>query len=465
MRAPCHAAPPATVPRAYATMAPEAVLLATLEDGTEVAVRNDLRRVTTYVLIEQARWFEHEWDLLRRVATPGATVFDIGANHGVYALALARRVGPSGRLVAFEPGADPASLLALAAAGAGLSWLDLRQCAIGDRDGNLSLVTESGCEEARVTGSGKGGVAVPCRRLDTVWHELGRPDVDLLKVDVEGAEDRVFAGAREMLAATSPLVMFEISGDRGRAAALCRQLARFGFASYRYLPGLGLLVPAAPENCSPFQLNLLALRSERAEALAAAGLLAAQDGAEAEPETIEASLETAFTLLADPASVPAAQRPARAANALRRIEAHLEQVPDPPAYPHRALAYRLSMALGEAERGARHLGALQAAIKRRPVTSPPAMAMSPWLDRVLPDAELAAWVQIDLFDRMLCAHSWSSRFLPTEILGLLEELRGNPFFPAHLERRRQLRRTLRGLQPALEPGPATAHLRPLPTAG
>ncbi len=464
MRAPCHAAPPATAPRACADMAPEAVLLVTLEDGTEVAVRNDLRRVTTYVLIEQGRWFEHEWDLLRRVATPGATVFDIGANHGVYALALARRVGPSGRVVAFEPGADPASLLARAAAEAGLSWLELREHAIGDRDGGLSLIAEGGCEEARVTDSGAGGAEIDCRRLDTVWQELGRPDPCILKIDVEGAEALVFEGARELLDATSPLVMFEISGDRRRAIDLCRRLAGFGFSPWRYLPDLGLLVPAEPGNCSSFQLNLVALGSDRAAALAAAGLLVPREEEAEEPMTIEAALDAAFELLADSGSIPAPGRFARAGKALRRIESHLEEVPEAPAYPYRALAYRLSMALGEPERGARHLGAVQAAIRRQPVTTPPPMAMSPWLDHVPPGRELAAWIQIDLFDRMLCAHNWSSRFLPTEILGLLEELRGNPFFPPHLERRRQLRRTLRGLQPALEPGPATAALRPLPGA-
>ncbi len=456
--------PPAAgaAPRAVAELGPEEVLLVALEDGTEVAVRNDLRRVTTYVLIEQGRWFEHEWLLPPRIVGPGDTVFDIGANHGVYALALARRVGPTGRVLAFEPGADPASLLARAAELAGLSRLDPRRVAVAERDGELALAGSG--EEARLAGDGRGR-RVPARRLDTVWRELGEPDVALLKVDVEGAEERVFAGARRLLTETSPVVMFEISGSPERAVHLTRLLAGFGFAPYRYLPVFDLLVPAEPGNCSSFQLNLVALGPDKAEALAAAGLLVAQEGEAEEPKTIEAALETALELLADPASVPAAQRPGRARNALRRIESHLEEIPEAPAYPHRALAYRLAMALGEPERGARHLGAIQAAIRRQPVSSPPAMAMSPWLDRLPPGTELAAWVQIDLFDRMLCAHNWSSRFLPTEILGLLEQLRSNPFFPPHLERRRQLRRTLRGLQPALEPGPATAQLRPLPTAG
>ncbi|HFD16270.1 MAG TPA: hypothetical protein ENJ38_08205, partial [Rhodospirillales bacterium] len=73
--------PVGSVPRAFADLAAQDVFFVALEDGTEVAVRNDLRRVTTYVLIEQGRWFEHEWDLLPRIVGPGDTVFDVGANH------------------------------------------------------------------------------------------------------------------------------------------------------------------------------------------------------------------------------------------------------------------------------------------------------------------------------------------------------------------------------------------------
>ncbi len=448
--------PPAVgpVPRALAELGPEEVLLVTLEEGTEVAVRNDLRRVTTYVLIEQGRWFEHEWPLLPRIVQPGDTLFDIGANHGVYALALARRVGPTGRVVAFEPGDDPASLLARAAELAGLSWLDLRRVAVAERDGALSLAGSG--EEARLAGDGRGR-PVAARRLDTVWRELGKPDVALLKIDVEGAEERVFAGARNLLAETSPVVMFEISGDPERAVLLSRLLAGFGFAPYRYLPAFDLLLPAVPERCREFQLNLLALKPDRAATLAARGLLCPT----AEPEAGEPATDPAetATLLRDRETQPARERLARARATLRWLESALAEEDTPALYPERAVAYRLCVALGEMRRAVHHLGLARRRLRREAPRGAPPLAMSPWLDGIAPGAEGTAWMEMDVFDRLLCGHNWSSRFLPGEILGLLEELRCNPFFPEHLERRRQLRRTIRGLQPAPTPGPATVRLR------
>ncbi len=447
-------------PRALAELDPEEVLFVTLADGTGIAVRNDLRRVTTYVLIEQGRWFEHEWTLLPRLLEPGDTVFDVGANHGVYALPLARRVGPGGRVVAFEPGEDAASLLARSAAVAGLSWLDLRRAAVADRDGRAGFAGSG--EAARLVDTGAGR-ELPCLRLDTVWRELGRPDVALLKIDVEGTEERVFAGGRELLGETSPVVMFEISGSPERAILLCRRLAAFGFVPHRYLPALDLLVPAAPEQCSEFQLNLLAFKPDRAAALVARGLLG--EGAEPEAGRRVETPEAVAALLRDPVSLPASARLARVLAALRRHEPPFREEDAVAIHPGRALAYRLCTALGEMRRAARHLGLARRRSERELPPAAPLLAMSPWLDDVPPGAEGKAWMEIDLADRMLCGHNWSHRFLPTEPLAMIERLHGNPFYPPHLERRRQLRRTFLGLQPALDPGPATAHLRPDPMAG
>ncbi len=444
--------PVGSVPRAFADLAAQDVFFVALEDGTEVAVRNDLRRVTTYVLIEQGRWFEHEWDLLPRIVGPGDTVFDVGANHGVYALPLARRVGSSGRVVAFEPGEDPASLMATAAAKGRLSALDLRRVAVTERDDRSFLLGGAGGEEARIADD---GVPVPTRRLDTVWRELGRPELALLKVDAEGAEERVFEGARELLAETSPVVMFEISGNAERGTALSRRLAAYGFAPYRYLPRFELLVPLTPDHCDGHQLNLLALKPGTAAVLAERGLLvedAGPDGPEEDPESVA-------TLLRAPGAVPPAERLARARAALRHFAPRLENGGAAPVYPDHALVYRLLVALGEIERAGYLLGAVQRRIEHGLPASQPILALAPWLDDVPAGDDLPAWVRMDILDRLLRGHNWSSRFLPGEILGILEELRANPFFPEPLERRRQLRRTVRGLQPALEPGPATAALR------
>ena len=63
-----------------------ATITAELVDGTKVVVPDSLDLITPYVLLEQGDWFEDEIKFLRGVVQPGATVVDIGANYGVYAL-------------------------------------------------------------------------------------------------------------------------------------------------------------------------------------------------------------------------------------------------------------------------------------------------------------------------------------------------------------------------------------------
>src|ERR1700731_2524476 len=83
-----------------------------LSDQVTLAVPGRLDSITTYVLLEQERWFEKELSFLSRWLKPGMTAIDIGANLGVYSLPLARLVGPQGRVFAYEPGREARNLLA-----------------------------------------------------------------------------------------------------------------------------------------------------------------------------------------------------------------------------------------------------------------------------------------------------------------------------------------------------------------
>ena len=68
--------------------------------------------ITPYVLYEQQDWFEDEIGFLRRLLLPGQRAIDVGANYGVYTLSIAKAVGPTGSVWAFEPASTTAALLA-----------------------------------------------------------------------------------------------------------------------------------------------------------------------------------------------------------------------------------------------------------------------------------------------------------------------------------------------------------------
>jgi hypothetical protein len=82
-----------------------------LQDDLMIAVPPTLSAITTYVLLEQKKWFEKEVNFLRGFLKPGMTVIDVGANLGVYGLVSARLVGPEGRVFSYEPGGETRALL------------------------------------------------------------------------------------------------------------------------------------------------------------------------------------------------------------------------------------------------------------------------------------------------------------------------------------------------------------------
>jgi FkbM family methyltransferase len=252
-----------------------------LADGTKVIVPDSLEDLTSYVLHEQGDWFEDEIKFLRRMLQPRATVLDIGANHGVYALSLARKIGPPGQLWAFEPAADTARLLSKSAAINGTYWLHVVQKALSDRQGTAwlqmpgqselnSLANVEATEVVR-------GEACHVTTLDACLEEYKWVAVDLLKIDAEGEEERILRGGARFFNELSPLVMFEVKADTAFHLELVDRFKALGYYCFRLIPGLDALAPFdADQGIDDYQLNLFAAKPDRVETLAAAGWLVEQ---------------------------------------------------------------------------------------------------------------------------------------------------------------------------------------------
>lgn len=247
----------------------------TLASGARLVVAPGLSSMTTYVLLEQERWFESELGWLVDRLQPGMKALDIGANHGVYAIELARRVGARGHVWAFEPTQVPRQRLRASVAANGLDdRLTVVDAALAEAAGTAEFSVHDNSELNSRGGRQGRRETVRLEALDAWWDAAGRPSIDVVKLDAEGSELQVLAGAQRFFAACSPVVMFEYLHKGEVNVPLVEAMQAMGFGIFRLRPELGVLVPLESEREEmAFALNLFGVRAEQQAALAAQGLL------------------------------------------------------------------------------------------------------------------------------------------------------------------------------------------------
>ena len=187
---------------------------------------------------------EDELDALPRLVAAGATCLDVGAKHGAYTLVLADAAGPEGHVVAFEPLPGPRRLLRTARRLLGGGTVETVAAAVAQEDGEgtIGLPVRRGVPvpgRAFLTSSADGlgsnagwrhtAHATRVVTLDAWCAAADVAHVDLIKVDVEGAEQRVLAGAEHVLRRDRPTLLVELED---------RHLGRFGTDARRVFDGL-----------------------------------------------------------------------------------------------------------------------------------------------------------------------------------------------------------------------------------
>jgi FkbM family methyltransferase len=149
---------------------------------------------------------------LARRLRPGWHCLDIGANHGYYTLIMADAVGREGRVVPVEPTPRLADLLRQTLDVNGFPTVAVAPEAASDTDGEtLQLVIpprrSMNARLSQVAGPTDAVVDVETVTVDTLTRDW--PSVDLIKIDVEGAEEQVLRGALETLRRHRPVVVLE----------------------------------------------------------------------------------------------------------------------------------------------------------------------------------------------------------------------------------------------------------------
>lgn len=153
-------------------------------------------------------WYEvDETEWYRSQVRTGDVVVEAGANIGYFTTLLARLVGPTGRVVAFEPDPELSRILERNVCANGYERIvDVRAIALADRPGDLTFYRarkNSGDNRLFSHGDDAAVFPVPVSTLDAELQGLGRP-IDLLKMDIQGAEDLALAGFRHTLETSPP---------------------------------------------------------------------------------------------------------------------------------------------------------------------------------------------------------------------------------------------------------------------
>lgn len=146
-------------------------------------------------------------DLIRRQVVPGDVVLDVGAFLGIYAIVAARRAGPAGRVVAFEPTAWSARAARRHFAYNDLSVprVQLVEAAVSDAPGRATLHEYPTPYMNSLAMAADSSVAGTCRDVDVVTiddtcRELGIVPT-FMRMDVQGAECHALRGARDTIRA------------------------------------------------------------------------------------------------------------------------------------------------------------------------------------------------------------------------------------------------------------------------
>jgi FkbM family methyltransferase len=132
----------------------------------------------------------------------GDVVFDIGAGTGAETLLFSRLVGASGRVVSIEAHPRTYKRMVDLCKVNELGNVTPLQFAVSDADGVIEISDLGSHLHNTIVGRDGNGIEVQARRIDTIATELGITRIDLLKMNIEGAERLAIQGMEKMLANT-----------------------------------------------------------------------------------------------------------------------------------------------------------------------------------------------------------------------------------------------------------------------
>lgn len=225
----------------------------------ELMLGNDLSRC----LYVDGEVDPNEFSFLDEVLKPGMTVIDAGANEGIYSIFSRAKVGSEGRVIAIEPSARERSRIERNKALNGMDDITVLPVALAERPGNLVLhVAEDGHAGHNTLGrfaagwvKAKSEGVISAVTLDTIVDEQKLARVDLIKLDIEGAELRALCGSDQTLRRDHPALLMEVMEETlatqgASAMQLLDYVRQHGYEVFEFAADSGqpVALATAPEN-------------------------------------------------------------------------------------------------------------------------------------------------------------------------------------------------------------------------
>lgn len=212
-------------------------------------------------------------DFVQRFLREGMTLVDIGAHIGEYTLIAAKSVGSLGQVHAFEPQEQMFPFLKKNVELNKLNWVTVNRSAVSEKSGEVEFeifdepaVSSIRKEKQIDIDKNAKFVRVSTTSLDSYWSDRSHR-LDLVKVDVEGAEKLVFEGAKELMtlpATKAPTWIFEYAPSsysmfNYQADDLLNMLRNYGYQIYQYC-GAGKIIDFSHNNSRSGIINLIAAK-------------------------------------------------------------------------------------------------------------------------------------------------------------------------------------------------------------
>jgi FkbM family methyltransferase len=190
----------------------------------------------------------YELNFLRKFLKQGDVVLDVGANGGLYTVIAAQRVGKEGHIYACEPSQRELNLLQHNIKSNSLENVTIIKSAVSSEEGTVKFgIAQDGAMNSLAVTDHPGQSVnqwenVELTTIDNIISLYKLTKINLIKIDVEGAEKLVIDGAQNLLQSEdSPVLLLEASNLNSQsfgysAKQILQQLLNYGYKVYYFNP-------------------------------------------------------------------------------------------------------------------------------------------------------------------------------------------------------------------------------------